>query len=255
MSQNSTPNPSAPPMYNYSDFNMSPTQSTSHPLPSRPDGQPLSVTGNTSQSTTPVPPQAQPKYRGGFEVDEEEDGEDGVDQDDDDDADVYDPAISFIVEDIPASAGNGEQLDRTSQSPEQDNGFTPAPVQAVDTPADIPSALPDLASELRAGSSTPAQAVTATQIPSSYADVQVPATSVVPKTRLAHDVIGILQDRIKDDPRGDTAAWLQLIEELKSRNKIDEVRQTYNRYFEVFPVAVCLSNLLIRVNANLKKKG
>jgi len=47
--------------------------------------------------------------------------------------------------------------------------------------------------------------------------VTVPASSLpavnVPKARLPHDKIGILEDRIAEDPRGDTEAWLSLISE------------------------------------------
>jgi len=60
----------------------------------------------------------------------------------------------------------------------------------------------------------------------------------LPKSRLAHDVVGILEDRIKEDPRGDMSAYLELIDELKSRNKQDEVRQAYEQYLSVFPMAV-----------------
>lgn len=63
-------------------------------------------------------------------------------------------------------------------------------------------------------------------------------TTGLPKSRLAHDVVGILEDRIKDDPRGDTAAYLELIDELKSRNKQDDVRRVYEQYLATFPLAV-----------------
>jgi len=47
--------------------------------------------------------------------------------------------------------------------------------------------------------------------------VTVPASSLpavnVPKARLPHDKIGILEDRIAEDPRGDLEAWLSLISE------------------------------------------
>lgn len=59
-----------------------------------------------------------------------------------------------------------------------------------------------------------------------------------PKARLPHDKIGILEDRIAEDPRGDIEAWMELIYEHESRNKLDEARAIYERFFTVFPTAV-----------------
>ena len=61
-----------------------------------------------------------------------------------------------------------------------------------------------------------------------------------PKGRLPHDKIGILEDRIKEDPRGDSDAWRFLISEHRKRNKFDDARTVYERFFKVFPQAVCL---------------
>lgn len=80
---------------------------------------------------------------------------------------------------------------------------------------------------------------------------QVPAVSVrsptteadrssimATKARLPHDRVGMLEDRIKEDPRGDLDAWLGLIGEHRRRNKISEARAVYERFFKVFPMAV-----------------
>ncbi|KAL8996466.1 MAG: hypothetical protein Q9169_004016 [Polycauliona sp. 2 TL-2023] len=61
--------------------------------------------------------------------------------------------------------------------------------------------------------------------------------STLPKARLPHDKIGILEDRTQEDPRGDMDAWLELISEYRRRNKIQEARATYERFFLVFPAA------------------
>ncbi|KAI4149005.1 MAG: hypothetical protein LQ341_001434 [Variospora aurantia] len=61
--------------------------------------------------------------------------------------------------------------------------------------------------------------------------------AAVPKARLPNDTIGILEDRIQEDPRGDTNAWLSLIDEYRKRGKIEEARATYERFFVVFPAA------------------
>ncbi|TVY80631.1 mRNA 3'-end-processing protein rna14 [Lachnellula suecica] len=59
----------------------------------------------------------------------------------------------------------------------------------------------------------------------------------VPKARLPNDRTGILEDRIKEDPRGELDSWLALINEYRSRNKLDEARAAYERFFKVFPQA------------------
>ena len=62
--------------------------------------------------------------------------------------------------------------------------------------------------------------------------------SAISKPRLPNDTIGILEDRIKDDEKGDIDAWLGLINENKKRGKLDDVRKVYERFFAVFPHAV-----------------
>ncbi|KAI9830215.1 MAG: mRNA 3'-end-processing protein rna14 [Phylliscum demangeonii] len=64
---------------------------------------------------------------------------------------------------------------------------------------------------------------------------QAPAVSS--KARLPHDRVGILEDRIKEDPRGDLDAWLALINEHRKRNRIQDARSVYERFFRVFPMA------------------
>ncbi|KAI9786536.1 MAG: mRNA 3'-end-processing protein rna14 [Peltula sp. TS41687] len=62
-------------------------------------------------------------------------------------------------------------------------------------------------------------------------------SAAIAKARLPHDRVGILEDRIKEDPRGDLDAWLSLITEHRKRNKIQDARNVYERYFKVFPMA------------------
>ena len=63
--------------------------------------------------------------------------------------------------------------------------------------------------------------------------------AAAPKARLPHDKIGILEDRIKEDPRGDIDAWQSLIGEHKKRGKLEDARNVYERFLSVFPSAVC----------------
>lgn len=188
-------------------------------------------TDQTPQTSTPV--QSVPKTRGGFEVDDDGDDQElPIEDGQDDDDDVYDPLV-FLDTNGAASAGDQVSLDRSPKSPTQENGLTPTPAQAIDSPANFPSSL--VSNAVQSQNYTASNSLVFSEHLSS-AD----APSVLPKTRLAHDVVGILEDRIKDDPRGDTTAWLELIEEYKNRNKVDQVRQTYERYLEVFPMAVRL---------------
>ena len=64
------------------------------------------------------------------------------------------------------------------------------------------------------------------------------ATTTAPKARLPHDRVGILEDRIQADPRGDHDAWLSIISEHRQRGKLGDARKAYERFFEVFPAAV-----------------
>lgn len=216
----------------------SPAQSHLHPQSAKAADQ------FPSQAATPNPaisPQYQPRIVGGFEVDDDDDDDDDAVEDEDgspdekDELDVYDPSVGLDFDAsklVPAVS-----LDRTSQSPEQENGITPAPVQAPGSPTDISSsALP-----VGADATAPAQSTTlesSAQPSPPRLNVNGSVAPAVPKPRLAHDTVGILEDRIKEDPRGDTTAYLELIEELKNRNKQDDVRRVYDQYLSIFPLAV-----------------
>jgi cleavage stimulation factor subunit 3 len=78
-----------------------------------------------------------------------------------------------------------------------------------------------------------------------------PATASLPKARLPQDRVGILEDRIAEDPRGDIEAWLNLIEDHRRRHKIDDARALYNRFFKVFPTAVSHFMLFPIISVNV----
>lgn len=160
--------------------------------------------------------------------------DDGDDQDntidDAQDDDVYgSPTVSAT--DGTAPVADQARIDSSPRSPaqEKENGSTSVPAQVSADPANVSSSIVPAPSQQVNGSSAAANSATLTS-----SDLP----SALPKSRLAHDTVGILEDRIKADPLGDTAAWLQLIEEYKNRNKEEEVRQTYKRYLDIFPLAV-----------------
>lgn len=69
-------------------------------------------------------------------------------------------------------------------------------------------------------------------------DVSSPLTQQGKRKRLAQDVVGLLEDRVTQDPRGDIDAWLQLINEHQRKGKLDDARVVYERFLAVFPTAV-----------------
>jgi hypothetical protein len=116
---------------------------------------------------------------------------------------------------------------------------------ADDTDANIPQTLsaaeipqPAIQVTLPTPASQPSSAQPA---PVANSNPIIPSTTQaasLPKARLPHDTTGILEDRIKEDPRGDLDAWLALINEHRKRNKLDDARAVYDRFFKVFPQAV-----------------
>lgn len=77
----------------------------------------------------------------------------------------------------------------------------------------------------------------------------VPASAAaLPKARLPQDRIGILEDRIAEDPRGDVEAWLSLIEEHRRRHKHDDARAAFERFLRVFPTAVSITDVFLTIS-------
>jgi len=74
--------------------------------------------------------------------------------------------------------------------------------------------------------------------PSVAPPTPAPTSASLPKARLPQDRVGILEDRIAEDPRGDIEAWLSLIEEHRRRHKHDDARAAFERFLKVFPSAV-----------------
>ncbi|KAJ5576825.1 RNA-processing protein HAT helix [Penicillium sp. DV-2018c] len=194
-----------------------------------------------AESSTPVQPpaaaEAQPRARtiGGFEVD---------DEDDQDDADYEPPAVlggedadavHVTMSEDPSSgtANQNTSPDVSSHTAEQNpasgpdvanSSYSPAPVSNID-PSSVPVQSNWAAQDLQ--SATMQNSTTSTPVPDSPAS----------KGRLAHDRVGMLEDRIQKDPRGDIPAWLELIAEHRGRGRLDIARETYDRFFEVFPMA------------------
>jgi cleavage stimulation factor subunit 3 len=130
----------------------------------------------------------------------------------------------------------------------------PMPSVASNTPLPVSSSMP---APLTNGDalSIPAQPDAASNaVPeplNGTASSQLPPPAAIVPQRLAHDRVGQLEDRIKDDPKADTDAWMSLIAYYKEKEQLDNVRKLYERFFAVFPLAVSIStcqDLALRQN-------
>ena len=64
------------------------------------------------------------------------------------------------------------------------------------------------------------------------------APTTATNQRLPHDIVGRLEDRIKDDPKADIEAWWELIQHYRNKNQIDNCRRVFDRMLEVWPTNV-----------------
>ncbi|KAJ5155627.1 RNA-processing protein HAT helix [Penicillium capsulatum] len=191
-----------------------------------------------SQTSTPVPAgtSVQPQTRtiGGFEVeDDDEDSKDEVD---------YEP---------PAALEGGDDANAMPMTMSEDRSSGNA---NQNTSPDVPSHLsvqgsamaqdavhsysPTPASNIDPSAPGSAQwALNDASLQNSTVPTPLPDPPSASRGRLPHDRVGILQDRVDEDPRGDIPAWLELIAEHRARNRLDSAREAYEKFFKVFPMA------------------
>ena len=199
--------------------------STSIPQDDQVPSRPTSRLSAPQVSSTPVPLQTQSRTKGGFVV--ESDEEDAGDEQEEDNIDPYEPSDSA---DPTSLAGGVDEVANATIQAQPDLQVTNGASNGLSIPSastPISSNTPDPSSISQAP-----KVVTSNPLPDHV--------SVAPKARLPNDVIGILEDRIKEDPRGDMDAWLSLIREHRDRNKQAEARNVYERFFQVFPSSVCI---------------
>jgi cleavage stimulation factor subunit 3 len=122
--------------------------------------------------------------------------------------------------------------------------------EVINAPVTVPVAAAD--ASLDRGNQPATQNVSIQESTPLSSSASTAAALNVPKARLPLDRVGILEDRIKEDPRGDTDAWLSLISEHRKRNKIEDARAVYERFFKVFPSAVSSNHpfLVLRSNSS-----
>jgi len=162
-------------------------------------------------------------------------------------------AVSHASQDV--SLGSEPTQDSAAAQTAQDsfNGSpAAASVPAVSDPTDPSIAVPAPATSLPVqqdeGKTAFLQVATGATLPSATPKPNVngatpPLIRSVPSSsapqRLPHDKVGRLEDRIKDDPKADTSAWLELIQHYRDKHQVDNVRRVYERMQDVFPTAVC----------------
>jgi cleavage stimulation factor subunit 3 len=201
--------------------------------------QPVAASADTSAAPTPA---KQPRTMGGFVVESEDEEEEPVE--------------------APNTAGPG-----AAETPQR--SITNTPNNTLPTPdVQLPSAQDQGAPSVFSASVTvnePAPSVASvplngtTPVPdatkpgapdslniesarqSAAPVTPAPTSASLPKPRLPQDRVGILEDRVAEDPRGDIEAWLSLIEEHRRRHKHDDARAVFERFLKVFPTAVSYS--------------
>ena len=158
------------------------------------------------------------------------------------------------ADNVPIQKGVPEQ----KHSDSVQNGLT-------DTVPNLAAVIPDTGasshsdSTVKPSETLPAPSVVDTRQPKK--EDAVTPVSAAPKARLPHDRIGILEDRIKEDPQGDIDAWRNLISENRKRGKLEDARNVYERFLVVFPSAVCcdtdysLSNRDVLIQFSRPKNG
>lgn len=179
----------------------------------------------------------------------------GESPEDDADSGEYDPEsviISTTVTPVPAAAAipppaaTNTSSPRPAKKPKKAGGFivgssddedeTPVPQPSTSLQPQTLTAVAD--GPARTFAHSPHHRAATSQ------DV-TPATQVSngeqSEIRLPTDIIGTLEDRVKNDPRGDMDAWLGLIEETRRRNVVQGSRSVYERFLQNFPQSVRLT--------------
>lgn len=128
------------------------------------------------------------------------------------------------------------------------NGSTTVPVPASTSSLSDSSTLQPPAADLGKIAVSPVASAVPTPQPESNGVAAAPtpvpqangSSLAAPPARLPHDKVGQLEDRVKDDPKGDTDAWVSLIKHYYDKGQYQGARDVYKRFFEVFPTAVGL---------------
>jgi cleavage stimulation factor subunit 3 len=150
----------------------------------------------------------------------------------------YDPesvTIGTPVQ-VPEKAASAT-AQRQPSKPKMSGGFI---VEASDDDEDEEPAsdAPKVESVPSQNQPEPSTASHQTNIPAPAAVPSPAASSNVTPAFGGLDPVALLEARVKQDPRGDMDAWLNLIADHRRSSRLDQARTTYNRFLEIFPQAV-----------------
>jgi cleavage stimulation factor subunit 3 len=193
-----------------------------HPVPAHDDDDDYDPSGLVTEAKPPTKSTSTPpqngKRKGGFliESDDEADGDGNAA-----------PAANGI-------GGSGSSLDAQRSS-------TGTPVTSAEAHVSVPSDQ-NLVSQA-IPSNPPTSTPSSRAVPPTVASRVSAEPASESTTRDPNDTVGILEDRIQEDPRGDVEAWLALLHEHRSHDRFDHVRNVYTRFFQYFPTAVSCSLL------------
>lgn len=198
--------------YDPSSFMPDQPQPSATPQPAAVQSQPPSqIASRTASPKSETTATQKPKTIGGF-----------IEEDDDEDE-----------EEQEHGTGTNGSLAQTPVLQQQQNVqavYNPPPTDLLEQDH-APSAIPTR------GAPVQGQALPQSSAPVPSAQISS-SSAALSKPRLPQDRVGQLEDRIADDPKGDVDAWLDLIALHRSKNKLDDARNVYDRFFEVFPTAV-----------------
>lgn len=219
-----------------------------------------SRTGSTAPALKQPDADTKPKTVGGFIMEESDDEENGapltsqVNGAEGAQSGLGAVAVAEAHDQLPQQqqqAHANVSLDRpqdTAASSTSLNGSAHFPVSAVPNPLPSPSVAAMLGKTATPSvAPTPVPAASSAPLPNGSVP-QTPTTAPTLSHRLPNDIVGQLEDRIKEDPRADTDAWMSLIAHYLERSKLDEARRTYDRFFQIFPttvrnISLCFSHL------------
>ena len=152
----------------------------------------------------------------------------------------YDPESVTIgtPSQIPEKAASATPSQRQPSKPKMSGGFL---IEASDD-EDEEDTEPTNDNSQATTSQTQNQAPVPTPSPQVNIGAAVVPPPVVPSNVIpamtSLDPVALLEARVKEDPRGDMDAWLNLIADHRRNSRLNEARSTYNRFLEVFPQAV-----------------
>lgn len=215
---------------------------------------PEAASGTQSQPTTQSQQsQSQSHEDGDRPATEQSQSDDKDNTNNDDDDEEYEPLLPGLTFDVPSQLATTEdESDRPTRTragflvdDSDDDGESAARIHSsmqsgaqsiVHSRAQ--SQVQSLQSQAQPQAQSQLQSQSQSQ-PQSQSQQKQAAPEFFPetKTRLPKDIAGILEDRIKEDSQGDVDAWIGLIAEHESKDKLEEARDVYERCLAQFPTA------------------